>query len=82
MDEDKKKKLKNVVYRLKVICNKIEDLEKSVSKVNGTIKKNITVDGKGLKEGTLNNINKELKDRRSTIRNSIIPSLNNKINNP
>ena len=80
-DEEKKVKYKNIVYRLRVINNKIEELDNSISILKGTTKKSISIDNKGLKEEEMENMNILLKSVSSNIKGTIIPSLKNKIYN-
>ena len=79
MDEEQKIKLKNVVYRLRVINSKIEDLESSISGAKETVKRSLSINDKGVKEETLNELCSELTQSSKSIKGSIIPSLNNKI---
>ena len=79
IDEDKKNRLRNVVYRLRIISNKIEDLESSISGTKETLKRSLTIDDKGLKEETLNELCNGLNQGAKSIKQNIIPSLNNKI---
>ncbi len=79
MDEEKKAKLRNVVYRLRIINSKIEDLESSISSANETVKRSLIINDKGVKEETLNEVCSGLVQASKSIRGNIIPSLNNKI---
>lgn len=79
MDEEQKIKLKNVVYRLRVINSKIEDLESSISGAKETVKRSLSINDKGVKEETLNELCSGLTQSSKSIKGSIIPSLNNKI---
>ena len=78
-DEEKRIRYKNIVYRLRIINNKIEDLDNSISSLKEAVKKSITIDDEGLKEDNLKDINKSFDSASSNIRGNIIPSLNNKI---
>ena len=80
-DEEKRIKYKNIVYRLKVINNKIENLDNDILSLKGTVKKSIAINDEGLKEDDLKEINKILDSIASNIKGDIIPSLNNKIYN-
>lgn len=80
-DEEKRIRYKNIVYRLRIINNKIEDLDNSISSLKEAVKKSITIDDEGLKEDNLKDINKNLDSASSNIRGNIIPSLNDKIYN-
>lgn len=80
-DEEKRIKYKNIVYRLRVINNKIEDLDNIIYSLKETIKKSITINDEGLKEETLKEINETLGTVSSNIKEDIIPSINNKIYN-
>lgn len=79
--EEKRIKYKNIVYRLRIINNKIENLDNSIYSLRETVKKSITIDDEGLKEDNLKEINEILDDIESNIKGDIIPSLNNKIYN-
>lgn len=78
-DEEKRIKYKNIVYRLKIINNKIENLDNDIFLLKEIIKKSITINDVGLKEDNLKEINKNLDSISSNIKGDIIPSLNNKI---
>lgn len=78
-DEEKREKYKNIAYRLKVINNKVKDLDSSILGLKNTIKKNIVINDDGLNEDSLNEINEMLDSVSYNIKRVIIPSLNNKI---
>ena len=78
-DEEKRIKYKNIVYRLRIINNKIENLDNSIYSLKETVKKSITINDEGLKEDNLKEINEILDSISSNIKGDIIPSLNNKI---
>ncbi len=81
IDEENEVKLKNVVYRLRIINSKIEDLESSVSSANETVKRSLNINDKGVKEEILEEICDELIQISKGIDEDIISSLNNKIYN-
>lgn len=80
-EEEKKARYKNIVYRLKIINNKINDLNSSISGLKYTIKRSITINDTTFKEDTIDNINSNLKDTSESIKDNIIPSINRKIYN-
>ena len=78
-DEEKRVRYQNIVYRLSVINSRIENLNNSISVLKKNIKKNITIDGEGLKEDTVKEINTTLESASVEIKGNIIPSLKNKM---
>ncbi len=79
MDEEQKIKLQNVVYRLRVINSKMEDLESSISSAKETVKRSLSINDKGVKEEILNDLCDGLAQSSKSIKGSIISDLNNKI---
>ena len=81
LDETKIAKYKNIVYRLNIINNKITDLNFSISSLRRKMDKYIMIDDEIVKEDLLKKINRNLNNTSYSIKNNIIPSLNNKIYN-
>lgn len=80
-EEEKKIVYRNVVYRLRIITNKIDNLNSNMSSTKNTIKQNITINDQGFKEKDINDIINSLNNISYSIKNNIIPSLNRKIYN-
>lgn len=78
-DEEKRQRYKNIVYRLRVINSKIEDLENSISGLKETTKKSICINDQPYSESEINESTEKLKSAISSIKGNIIPSLNRKI---
>lgn len=76
--EDRRQMYKDIVYRLRVINNKIVDLNSSVVSMKDIINKNILVNDNCYKIDTIKNINNTLNSTYYNIYNNIIPSLNRK----
>ena len=81
MTDEEKTRYKNIVYRLRVINNKVESLESSIANLKTTLKKSVSINDKGLKEEILDDANDKLNSVTSNIKGYIIPQINNKIYN-
>lgn len=80
-EEQKRIRYRNIVYRLWIINNKIEQLNNSISSLKQTTKNSILINEQVLEEEKLNDINNDLVNISYSIRGNIIPSLNYKIYN-
>lgn len=78
-EEEKKARYRDIVYRVRIISNQVANLSNSTSSTNSTIKNSFSADGKGIEEETMNEIKNELEEVISSLNNTVIPSLNNKI---
>lgn len=79
--EEEKERLKKVVYRLKVINEKIDNLQNSILSTKSTLNQSILINNQAPQSKTMSDINGELGEIRNSINSVIIPSLNNKIYN-
>lgn len=80
-DEEKKAHYRDIIYRVKIINNQVFKLSNDISSTNKTIKNSFSIDHKGVEEDTMIEIGNELQEIISTLNNTVIPSLNNKIYN-
>lgn len=78
-DIENKAQYEKIVYHLRIISNKIADLDNSVCTAKETLKRSIVIDNQGLKEEILESISTDLNYISSDINQIIIPSLNRKI---
>lgn len=79
--EEEKERLKKVVYRLKVINEKIDNLQTSILSTKSTLNQSILINNQAPQSKTMSDINGELGEIKNSINSVIIPSLNNKIYN-
>ncbi len=79
-NEEKKRRFTNIVYRLRSINRKIDDLNNEILRMEDLTKKSIVVDNNFFNYEKINSLKNELKGVSGSIRESTIPSINNKIN--
>lgn len=79
-DEEKKEKYRQMVYRLRIINNGIYGLNDSISTMQKTMSKSLSINDKEYGQSDINDIKKGLNSVSYTINNYIIISLTRKIN--
>lgn len=80
-DEEKKIRYSNIVYRLNIINSKINNLNSNIKQLNNTVKNNFSLNDKGLEEEAIDKVITLVESTSTSIKGTIIPSLNNKIYN-
>ena len=69
----------DIVYRLNIICDKINNLNNNIDDMINALKNNVMINDKYYKSDVLNDINNNLNGVVNSIKENIIPSLNKKI---
>lgn len=80
-NEEKKYRYKNILYQLKNVNRKIEQLNSDVLGLKEVASKTIIINNQTYNEERIENINKILTNTKSIINETIIPSIINKIYN-
>lgn len=78
-EEEKKKRYQNIVYRLRIINSKIDDLNSSISSLENTTKRSLLINDEPYNSEKMSSAKMNLNSIFGTINGSIIPSLINKI---
>ena len=80
IDEATKQRYIGILNRLRVISNKIDNLNNSVLGLENKMKQSILINNSVYKNEEIAFVKSNLNSASSTIKSNIIPSLNRKIN--
>lgn len=79
MIEQQNERYEDIIYKLKMINNKLINYNNNIKSLQSIIEKNILINDECFKIKDINTINNMLRNVSYSISNNIIPSLNRKI---
>jgi len=78
-DDEKKRRYRNIVYRLYSINNKIETLNSDINSLEDITAKSVIINDKTYNADKITSTQTNLTNASNSIKGNIIPSLNRKI---
>lgn len=79
-EEEKKERYINIIKRLRIISDKIDNLENQLDNLKKLNNNTLNINGAGVGETNITNTNNYIDSSSNVINNTIIPNIEEKIN--
>lgn len=79
-EEEKKERYINIIKRLRIITDKIDNLENQLENLKQLNNNTLNINGTGVGETNITNANDYINSSSNVINNTIIPNIEEKIN--